>query len=313
MTQVQAGAAIGTDVYMRMRAEIERVATLTEVREIDDQAEALRVYAARIGNRAMEVFALEARMRDQRRGGQILIEMVARGEVPGWGGRRISREQASTLDHSIRIFPHIIKKWEAKQWMRLARLSDAAFENKIAAIASRLEYRERGRNAPELDPVERITPPEIIAATLEVFGGTIDLNPCAGDGSNVPALASYGRDTGLTQPWKGKVFVNPPPGCDLARWIDRMVGQHLGGKATDVIALLPALTNAPWLDQLGQALECKIRGSLSFDRRGGSTKSPYLVFYMGGLRTRFIKSFAAIGPICERIAAYNPQPATIRR
>jgi len=62
---------------------------------------------------------------------------------------------------------------------------------------------------------EHYTPPEITDAVREVFGGEIDLDPASSADANrlVRAKAFYTReDNGLTLPWQGNVWLNPPGG-----------------------------------------------------------------------------------------------------
>lgn len=80
---------------------------------------------------------------------------------------------------------------------------------------------------------EWLTPPGIIAAL-----GDFDLDPCA------PAVRPWGTahqhftvtDNGLSQPWKGRVWCNPPFGREAVKWLRRMA-EHGNG-----IALIPART-----------------------------------------------------------------------
>lgn len=80
---------------------------------------------------------------------------------------------------------------------------------------------------------EWLTPPGIIAAL-----GDFDLDPCA------PAVRPWGTahhhftvtDNGLSQPWKGRVWCNPPFGREAVKWLRRMAGHGNG------IALIPART-----------------------------------------------------------------------
>ena len=62
---------------------------------------------------------------------------------------------------------------------------------------------------------EHYTPPEITDAAREVFGGEIDLDPASSAEANglVRAKAFYTQeDNGLTLPWEGNVWCNPPGG-----------------------------------------------------------------------------------------------------
>ena len=51
---------------------------------------------------------------------------------------------------------------------------------------------------------------------------------------------------GLAQPWHGKVFMNPPYGLALRKWVPRAVEMVKTGAAESVWALLPAKTDTQW-------------------------------------------------------------------
>lgn len=76
-------------------------------------------------------------------------------------------------------------------------------------------------------------PPLIIDAL-----GAFDLDPCAPVFRPWPTAAIHYtiEDDGLTKPWAGRVWLNPPFGGEAIKWLRRMV-QHRHG-----IALVPART-----------------------------------------------------------------------
>lgn len=71
-----------------------------------------------------------------------------------------------------------------------------------------------------------------------------DLDPCAADPRPWDcAKLSYARD-GLTLPWVGRVWLNPPfDRYEVGKWIERLAGHEAGG-----IALLHARTEAAWFE-----------------------------------------------------------------
>lgn len=74
---------------------------------------------------------------------------------------------------------------------------------------------------------EWLTPPYIVEAL-----GPFDLDPCAP--SNPPWRTAARHislpDDGLTAPWSGRVWLNPPYGRETFRWMDRLA-EHKSGIA----------------------------------------------------------------------------------
>ena len=72
-----------------------------------------------------------------------------------------------------------------------------------------------------------LTPPFLLALL-----GEFDLDPCAAIGQPWPtAKQHYTRlDDGLSKPWFGRVWLNPPYGAEAERWLARMA-QHRNGMA----------------------------------------------------------------------------------
>ncbi len=74
---------------------------------------------------------------------------------------------------------------------------------------------------------EWLTPPHIVKAL-----GLFDLDPCAPHESRRPwdmASRHYSaEDDGLSQPWEGRVWCNPPYGLEAAKWLDRLANHGNG-------------------------------------------------------------------------------------
>lgn len=74
---------------------------------------------------------------------------------------------------------------------------------------------------------EWLTPPEIVRA-LSVF----DLDPCAPTIRPWPTAIKHYTidDDGLSQDWRGKVWMNPPYGTSTAKWLKKL-SEHGNGIA----------------------------------------------------------------------------------
>lgn len=93
-----------------------------------------------------------------------------------------------------------------------------------------------------------------------------DLDPCAPAGGVpwVPALRSFSEaDDGLTQPWRGRVWLNPPYGKHTGSWLRRLA-QHGDG-----IALVFARTETEWWHDVVPTASavCFVAGRITFVNR----------------------------------------------
>jgi hypothetical protein len=120
--------------------------------------------------------------------------------------------------------------------------------------------------------VEWYTP----AGIFEALGVFFDLDPCAPKrGVNCPARqwcnrAYERRQDGLSQPWRGRVWLNPPYGPQTELWMRRLAAHG------DGIALVFARTETRWWHETVRAASavCFIAGRLTFVAEDG-LPSPY--------------------------------------
>lgn len=127
---------------------------------------------------------------------------------------------------------------------------------------------------------EWYTPPEI----FDALGISFDLDPAAPPGGVpwIPAKRHYSlADDGLTQPWVGRTWVNPPYGRETARWLGRLA-EHGDG-----LALVFARTDTSWFHEYvpRSTAVCYLAGRLRFVRpdgtRGGTAGAPSMLIAYG--------------------------------
>lgn len=108
-----------------------------------------------------------------------------------------------------------------------------------------------------------LTPPFILKAL-----GPFDLDPCAALGQPWPTARRHFtvRDDGLSRPWGGRVWLNPPfDRYQVGRWIERLA-EHGNG-----IALVHARTETDWFRPLWRAdMLLFLKGRLHFHREDGT-------------------------------------------
>lgn len=99
---------------------------------------------------------------------------------------------------------------------------------------------------------------------------TFDLDPCAPAGGVpwVPAAKHYSVvDGGLSQPWFGRVWLNPPYGSATGRWVERLAEHGWG------IALVFSRTDVRWWHRVAPMATavCFVRGRLTFVAGAGQS------------------------------------------
>jgi len=130
---------------------------------------------------------------------------------------------------------------------------------------------------------EWYTPPHL----FRDLGLDFDLDPCAPAGGLpwIPAKRFYSvEDDGLTLPWEGRVWMNPPYGRnEIAPWIDRFIAHGNG------IALVFSRTDTAWWQYLVRSVDAVsfIAGRLKFV---GDSKA--------GHNSPVPSMLAAFGPEC---------------
>jgi DNA N-6-adenine-methyltransferase Dam len=154
---------------------------------------------------------------------------------------------------------------------------------------------------------EHYTPDVIIEATLALFEGTIDLDPCSNSATepHVPAKQHYvQKDDGLSLSWGGRVYMNPPYGREIDAWVKKLCDEYETGGVTEAIALVPARTDTAWFRRLRNYVCCFITGRLTFIGNDDPAPFPSAVFYLGDDVGMFYHHFVRereLGDVWQRI------------
>ncbi len=141
------------------------------------------------------------------------------------------------------------------------------------------------------------TPQDLLASILAAGGRCeFDLDPCSpsSDGP-VPATTHWTEvDDGLSRPWRGLVFVNPPYSRALPHWVAKCAAEATAGAV--IIGLVPSRTDTRWWHNsvAGQADVIALKGRLKFGASTSSAPFPSAVVVWGDPQ------------LAERIAAAIP-------
>lgn len=157
---------------------------------------------------------------------------------------------------------------------------------------------------PGYDSDEWYTPADYIESARAVMGD-IDLDPatCAAAQQVIQAAAFFTKeDDGLTQPWHGRVWLNPPYSASLVQgFVDKLCREFDVGRTTEAIVLVNNATDTAWFHSLLQrSPACVLRRRVPFWRpgfNGGGARQGQVIFYMGHNVDRFRSVFSQYGVI----------------
>ena len=119
--------------------------------------------------------------------------------------------------------------------------------------------------------VEWNTPTPLKDELIQEFG-RFDLDPATTEENPMDAVAYFTKmDDGLIQNWNAKtVYLNPPYGRVISKWIDKALKEFEEGRCQKVVMLLPSRTCTRWFHRLYER-DCEIRffkGRLRYGDRG---------------------------------------------
>ena len=150
---------------------------------------------------------------------------------------------------------------------------------------------------------EWYTPPEYIAAAVEVMGG-IDLDPATSEAANTVVGAARiftAQDDGLLHFWQGRVWMNPPYASELVgRFADKLALHASDGDVTEAIVLVNNATETAWFNTLVGVASAVVfpRGRVRFWEPGGAISAPLqgqAVIYIGPSPVKFLAAFRRFG------------------
>jgi ParB family chromosome partitioning protein len=151
---------------------------------------------------------------------------------------------------------------------------------------------------------EWYTPASVVEPARAVLG-SIDLDPasCATAQWVVKASHYYTKaDNGLTQPWYGNVFLNPPYSMPLiVDFVDKVLAEYTAGNITAAIILTNNATDTTWAQKLLAYPVCFHRGRVRFWQPGkpgnSGARQGQIITYLGQAVQAFSTTFSALGTV----------------
>jgi hypothetical protein len=156
---------------------------------------------------------------------------------------------------------------------------------------------------------EYYTPPQYVNAAREVMGG-IDLDPASHSKPQEWIEAKFyltTKDDGLTHPWYGRVWLNPPygkegGGSSQERWSQKLIAEYRAGNVTEAVLLVKAAMGYNWFEELWWNWPtCFAKERISFIRpdgdSSGQSKMGTAFIYLGHNVGKFTEVFRQFGRV----------------
>jgi phage N-6-adenine-methyltransferase len=155
---------------------------------------------------------------------------------------------------------------------------------------------------------EWYTPAEYIEAARTVMGG-IDLDPASSETANEAVVGAARfhteQDNGLIQPWKGRVWMNPPYAQPfVTQFCMRLAEFYASGEVTSACVLVNNGTETAWFHALAAEASamCFPRGRVKFwhPTKQSAPLQGQAVVYLGPDATGFRSEFLQFGFVMTR-------------
>lgn len=164
------------------------------------------------------------------------------------------------------------------------------------------------------DSPEWYTPPEIAALVRDLMPINLDPASCYAAQQVIHADAYFDAQMNGLHPmrrWDGCVFLNPPYGREIGKWVERLISEYKAAHTVEAILLTPARPDTEWFGLLRDYPRCFVTGRLKFwtgnqpDDQQEAAPFPSAIFYLGNRFGAFAEAFSTIGDI---YTLWRPQP-----
>lgn len=283
----------------------ERCDTVEDAKSLADRATAAKVYAerAKLGG-DMVNRAAAAKLWAERRAGELLAgarESGARG-----GGRPKKESPAVTLS-DLGVTPQ-----ESSRYQALAEIPADDFAGAIEEVAEAGPVTVEAVKRTALGTLkssesdEWYTPARYVDLARDLMGG-IDLDPASSAKANETVQATSfltEADGALTQPWRGRVWLNPPYGSKCPLFVRKLTEEYESGRIDEAVLLVSAYsTETKWFQPLFMRPVCfadhRIRFVSGDGRPAASSTIGNAFVYFGTRDGAFTAKFSDLGAVVQ--------------
>jgi len=152
--------------------------------------------------------------------------------------------------------------------------------------------------------------PDVFIEAVKGVMGNIDLDPASSDIANqtVKAKTFFTKEEdGLSQPWTGRIFLNPPYAQPLIQqFSDKLCSVWGAGKIKEAIILVNNATETLWFQNIAvqASTVCFVRSRVRFLDIEGNPGAPLqgqAILYLGNKITPFYHHFNRFGVILKGV------------